>query len=63
MFKLILNIVLLNILSAPCFLVFNDLDPITGEWNWGLNLIGIVYIIWFVRNIVNPIFKSSIDDN
>lgn len=63
MFKLILNIVLLNILSAPCFLVFNDIDPITGEWNWGLNLMGVVYIIWFVRNIVNPIFKSSIDDN
>lgn len=58
MFKIFLNVLLLNVLAVPCLLVFNDIDPITGEWNWGLNLIGVIYLLWFIKNIVKPIFKS-----
>lgn len=58
MFKIILNVLLLNVLAVPCLLVFNDIDPITGEWNWGLNLIGVIYLLFFVKNIVKPMFKS-----
>lgn len=58
MFKIFLNVLLLNVLAVPCLLVFNDIDPITGEWNWGLNLIGVIYLLFFVKNIVKPMFKS-----
>lgn len=58
MFKIFLNVLLLNVLAVPCLLVFNDIDPITGEWNWGLNLIGVIYLLFFIKNIVKPIFKS-----
>ena len=61
MFKIILNVLLLNVLAVPCLLVFNDIDPITGEWNWGLNLIGVIYLLWFIKNIVKPIFKSIVN--
>ncbi len=61
MFKIFLNVLLLNVLAVPCLLVFNDIDPITGEWNWGLNLIGVIYLLWFIKNIVKPIFKSIVN--
>ena len=55
--KLILNIVLLNILAAPCILTFNDIDQETNDWNYTINIIGIIYSIWFYNYILNPIFK------
>lgn len=55
--KIIMNVLLLNILAAPCLLTFNDINPITGEWDWRLNLIGIVYSVWFNRQFIEPIFK------
>lgn len=61
MFKIFLNVLLLNVLAVPCLLVFNDIDPITGEWNWGLNLIGVIYLLFFIKNIVKPIFKSIVN--
>ena len=51
--KLILNIVLLNILAAPCILTFNDIDQETNDWNYTINIIG----IWFYNYILKPIFK------
>ena len=60
--KLILNVVLLNLLAAPCFLTFNEIDPITGEWNWWVNLIGVVYSVWFYNNIIKPIFKPLFNE-
>lgn len=55
--KLILNIVLLNILAAPCILTFNDIDQETNDWNYTINIIGIIYSIWFYNYILKPIFK------
>lgn len=55
--KNILNIVLLNILASPCILAFNDINPITGDWNYTINIVGIAYSIWFYNYILKPIFK------
>lgn len=55
--KIIINVCLLNLLAAPCLLTFNDVNPITGEWNWVLNLIGIMYSIFFYHHILKPMFK------
>ena len=55
--KLILNIVLLNILAAPCILTFKDIDQETNDWNYTINIIGIIYSIWFYNYILKPIFK------
>ena len=56
--KLILNIVLHNILEAPCILTFNDIDQETNDWNYTINIIGIIYSIWFYNYILKPIFKT-----
>lgn len=58
--KIVRNLVMLNILAAPCLLTFNDIDTITGEWNWWINLIGIIYSVWFYNCILKPIFKPLI---
>ena len=55
--KLIINIRLINILALPCILTFNDVNQDTGEWNYTINLIGIVYSVWFYNCILKPIFK------
>ena len=55
--KIIINVLLLSLIASPCLLTFNDVNPITGEWNWHWNLIGIVYSVWFYNNILKPIFK------
>lgn len=55
--KLIINVLLLNIVAAPCLLLLNDIDPLTGEWNWHWNVIGLVYSVWFYHEILKPIFK------
>lgn len=41
--RIILNVLLLNILALPCLAMFNDVDPVTGDWNYTVNLFGIVY--------------------
>lgn len=33
------------ILSLPCLLLLNDANPVTGEWNPVINLIGFLYAI------------------
>ncbi len=48
---------LLNILAAPCLLMLNDVNPVTGDWNWQWNLLGLIYSVWFYHNILKPIFK------
>lgn len=58
--KIIRNLILLNILATPCLLTFNDIDTITGEWNWWINLIGIIYSVWFYNCVLKPMFKPLI---
>lgn len=48
---------LLNILALPCLAMFNGVDPVTGEWNYTINLFGIVYSVWFYRNVLKKIIK------
>lgn len=48
---------LLNILALPCFLAFNDVDPVTGEWNYSINLFGLVYSVWFYNDVLKKVFK------
>lgn len=55
--KLILNITLLSILAFPCILTFNDINPETGDWNYTINLIGIIYTVWFYNCVLKPTFK------
>lgn len=55
--KLILNITLLSLLAFPCILTFNDINPETGDWNYTINLIGIIYTVWFYNCIIKPTFK------
>lgn len=55
--RIILNVLLLNILALPCLAIFNDADPVTGEWNYTINLFGIVYSVWFYHNVLKKIIK------
>jgi hypothetical protein len=48
---------LLNILALPCMLTFNDVNPITGDWNYTMNLVGIIYSIWFYHNVLKKAFR------
>lgn len=57
--KLMTNVLLLNVLAAPCLLMFNDVDPVTEDWDWTLNLIGAVYCIWFYHQILKPAFEPK----
>lgn len=57
--KLILNVLLLNLLAAPCLLMFNEIDSVASEWNWWVNLIGVVYSVWFYNSIIKPIFQTT----
>lgn len=56
--QLLLNVLLFILLAAPCFLMFNEIDRTTNEWNWRVNLIGVVYSVWFCSNIIKPIFRE-----
>ena len=55
--KIVINVLLLNLLALPCVLALNDVDPITGDWNYSINLFGIVYSIWFYHNVLKKVFK------
>lgn len=59
--KLIRNMILLNLLALPCLVMFNDATPITGEWNYTLIIIGVVYAVWFYNHIIKPIFKPLLN--
>lgn len=48
---------LLNVLALPCLLVFNDVDPVTGDWNYSMNIIGILYSMWYYHQVLKKIFK------
>ena len=42
--------VLVNVLLFfPCVLVFNDAHPVTGEWYWGYNVLGVLYSYGYCR--------------
>ena len=47
----------LNILALPCLAMFNDVDPVTGDWNYTVNLFGIVYSVWFYHKVLKKIIK------
>lgn len=54
--KIILNILLLNVLALPCLAMFNGVDPVTGEWNYTINIFGIVYSMWYAH-LIKKIIK------
>jgi len=56
--KIILNMALLIILAMPCLLALNDENPITGKSNIVVNILGIIYTIWFAKCIVKKVFKN-----
>lgn len=60
--KLIRNVILLNLLALPSLLMFNDANPMTGEWNYTLNIVGVVYAVWFYNHIIKPIFKPFFNE-
>lgn len=53
--KIIKNVLLLNLLALPCLLTFNDVNPETGEWNYTINIVGIMYSIWYYRAVLKNI--------
>ena len=55
--RIILNVLLLNILALPCLSMFNYVDPVTGDWNYTVNLFGIVYSVWFYHKVLKKIIK------
>ena len=55
--KIIFNVLALNLLASPCLLMFNGENPLTGEWNWWINVIGLAYSVWFYRCVLKPIFE------
>lgn len=60
--KVILNLLVLNLLALPCLLMFNDANPITGEWAYQYNIFGFVYSCWFYHTFLKPIFKPYVDE-
>ena len=48
---------LLNVLALPGLAMFNAVDPMTGEWNYTINLFGMVYSVWFYYNVLKKIIK------
>jgi len=56
--KIIVNIALLSLLALPCLLAINDENPITGKSNIIVNILGIIYCIWFAKCIVRKVFKN-----
>ena len=55
--RIILNVLLLNVLALPCLAMFNGVDPMTGVWNYTINLFGMVYSVWFYYNVLKKIIK------
>ena len=55
--RIIINVLLLNVLALQCLLMFNDVDSVTGDWNYGINLFGLVYSYWFYHNVLKKVFK------
>lgn len=55
--RMILTVLLLNVLALPCLLMFNDVDSATGDWNYVINLFGLVYSYWFYHNVLKRVFK------
>ena len=55
--RIIINVLLLNVLALPCLLMFNDVDSVTGELNYIINLFGLVYSYWFYHNVLKKVFK------
>lgn len=52
--------VIMFLLFIPCLLALNDVNPITGEWNPVINLIGFIYAI-FYGMILKKIYANFID--
>lgn len=52
----VLFVLMINIIAAPCLLIFNEPNALTGEWSWWLNIIGIVYA-FFLQRFVKKIIK------
>lgn len=46
--RIIINVLLLNVLALPCLLMFNDVDSVTGDWNYGINLLALCIRIGFI---------------
>lgn len=59
--KAILNVALLGLLSLPCFLALNEPNPVTQEFNWWVNFLGLGYCVWFFKRIKRA-FSPLIDD-
>lgn len=55
--RIILNVLLLNMMAIPCLAMFNDINPVTGDWNYSINIFGIVYSLWFYHNVLKKAFK------
>lgn len=55
--KTIVTVLLLNVLALPCFLMFNDINPETGEWNYSINLVGLIYSFWYYHEVLKRVFK------
>ena len=55
--RIIINVLLLNVLALPCLLMFNYVDSVTGDGNYGINLFGLVYLYWFYHNVLKKVFK------
>lgn len=56
MIRIVLNVLLLSILSLPCFLMFNDVDA-NGNWNYSLNIFGFLYSFWYYHDVLKKVFK------
>lgn len=55
--RVILTVLLLNVLALPCLMAFNDIDPVTGEWNYSINLVGIVYSFGYYHLVLKKMDK------
>lgn len=55
--KVIINVLLLSLLALPCLLTFNDVNPETGKFNWWVNIVGILYSVWFYQRFLKRVFK------
>lgn len=59
--RIILNVLVLSLLALPCYFVFNEPNPFTGEWDYQCNIFGLVYSCWYFKAILKPTFEPFID--
>jgi len=54
-----INVLLLSLLALPCMLTLNEPNPITGDFNYWINIIGLLYSVWFYHRVLRKVYNPK----